>query len=76
MIKDNFLFDKKDVDKLQALDRAVDKIRAKYGTRAIIRGSFANGNINAVQGGTNDSNFIMMGGYQDENTGGANRRDC
>jgi DNA polymerase-4 len=58
------LFDKGDTEKLQALDRAVDQIREKYGTRSIIRGSFANGNINAVQGGTNDSDFIMMGGYR------------
>lgn len=58
------LFDKQDSEKLQALDRAVDKIREKYGTRAIIRGRFANGDINAVQGGTNDSDFIMMGGYR------------
>ena len=58
------LFDRQDAGKLQALDRAVDKIREKYGTRSIIRGRFANGNINAVQGGTNDSDFIMMGGYR------------
>ncbi len=58
------LFDKCDSEKLQALDRVVDKIREKYGTRSIIRGRFANGNINAIQGGTNDSDFIMMGGYK------------
>lgn len=58
------IFDKGNTEKLQALDRAVDKIREKYGTRSIIRGGFANGNINAVQGGTNDSDFIMMGGYR------------
>jgi DNA polymerase-4 len=58
------LFDRQDSDKLQALDRAVDKIREKYGTRSIVRGRFTNGNINAVQGGTNDSDFIMMGGYR------------
>ena len=58
------LFDKGDTEKLQALDKVVDKIREKYGTRSIIRGRFANGNINAVQGGTNDSDFIMMGGYK------------
>lgn len=58
------LFDKCDSEKLQALDRVVDRIREKYGTRAIIRGRFANGNVNAVQGGTNDSDFIMMGGYR------------
>ena len=58
------LFDKGDAEKLQALDKVVDRIREKYGTRSIIRGRFANGNINAVQGGTNDSDFIMMGGYK------------
>ncbi len=35
------LFDKRDSDKLQALDRVVDRIREKYGTRSIIRGRFA-----------------------------------
>ncbi|HVI42252.1 MAG TPA: hypothetical protein VM577_16490, partial [Anaerovoracaceae bacterium] len=58
------LFDRNDSDKLQALDRTIDKIRAKYGTRSIIRGRFANSSVNAVQGGTNDSNFIMMGGRE------------
>lgn len=58
------LFDRRDDEKLQALDRVVDRIREKYGTRSIIRGSFTNGCINPVQGGTNDSDFIMMGGYR------------
>ncbi len=57
-------FDKQDTEKLQAIDRTVDRIREKYGTRAIIRGRFANGTVNGVQGGTNDSDFIMMGGYR------------
>ena len=57
-------FDKKDPEKLRALDKAVDRIRERYGTRAIIRGSFANGMVDGVQGGTNDSDFIMMGGYK------------
>lgn len=57
-------FDKKDPEKLRALDKAVDQIRERYGTRAIIRGAFANGLVDGVQGGTNDSDFIMMGGYK------------
>lgn len=57
------LFDRRDTERLQALDRAVDRIRDKYGTRSIIRARFANGSVNPVQGGTNDSDFIMMGGY-------------
>lgn len=58
------LFGRNDSDKLQAIDRAVDEIRTKYGTRAIVRGTFINGDIDPVQGGTNDSNFIMMGGHE------------
>ena len=57
------LFDKKDSVKLYRLDQTIDKIRERYGTRAVVRGVFANGEINPVQGGTNDSDFIMMGGY-------------
>ena len=58
------LFDRQDSARMQHLDQAVDQIREKFGTRAIVRGAFVNGPINAVQGGTNDSDFIMMGGYQ------------
>ena len=58
------LFDKKDIVELQRLDSVVDAIRERYGTRAITRGAFVNGQINGVQGGTNDSDFIMMGGYE------------
>lgn len=58
------LFDRADTERLQALDKAVDRIRDKYGTRSIIRGRFVNGYVNPVQGGTNDSDFIMMGGYR------------
>ncbi|HVI42538.1 MAG TPA: hypothetical protein VM577_17935 [Anaerovoracaceae bacterium] len=57
------LFDRMDMVKIQKLDKIVDIIRDKYGTRSIIRGSFVNGNVNPVQGGTNDSDYIMIGGY-------------
>lgn len=62
-------FDRDDSEKLQALDKAVDKIRMKYGDRSIVRGAFINSDINPIQGGTNDSNFIMMGGHGNENLG-------
>lgn len=63
--KDNYqisLFDNRDRQKEERLDQAVDIIRRKYGERAVIRGSFAGGEMDPVQGGTNDGNFIMMGG--------------
>jgi len=56
-------FDKGNIEQLEKLDETIDAIRKKYGTRSIIRGVFTNGRINPVQGGTNDSDFIMMGGY-------------
>ncbi|MDO4486401.1 MAG: DNA polymerase IV [Bacillota bacterium] len=58
------LFDGKDREKEEALDRAVDTIRDRYGTRSIFRGIFANGSVDPVQGGVNDGNYIMMGGYK------------
>lgn len=57
------IFDSQDAQKNQKIDKTVDGIRRKFGDRAIIRGTFANGEINALQGGTNDGNYIMMGGY-------------
>ena len=58
------MFDGVDREKAEALDRAVDTIRARYGTRSIFRGTFANGSVDPVQGGVNDGNYIMMGGYK------------
>lgn len=58
------LFDGRGREKAEALDRTVDTIRDKYGTRSIFRGSFANGSVDPVQGGVNDGNYIMMGGYR------------
>ena len=57
------IFEKRDSVKMSHLDKTIDQIREKYGTRSIIRGTFVNGSMNPVQGGTNDSDFIMMGGY-------------
>ena len=58
------LFDNRCKEKDEALDKAIDKIRETYGTKSIFRGTFANGKIEPVQGGVNDGNYIMMGGYR------------
>ena len=58
------LFDSGDRARDEALDKAVDRIRDAFGVRSIFRGTFANGDINPVQGGVNDGNYIMMGGYK------------
>ena len=57
------LFHPKDLEKDEQMNRAVDRIRSRYGDRSIIRGAFANTNVNAIQGGVNDGDFLMMGGY-------------
>ena len=58
------MFDGGNREKAEALDRAVDTIRDMYGTRSIFRGTFAIGSVDPVQGGVNDGNYIMMGGYK------------
>ncbi len=49
-------------EKNQKADFIVDEIRDKFGETAIYRGTFANTNIKPLEGGTNNGNFIMMGG--------------
>ena len=58
------LFDSEGREKDEALDRTIDIIRETYGTKSIFRGIFANGQVEPVQGGVNDGNYIMMGGYK------------
>lgn len=58
------LFDSEGREKDEALDRTIDIIRETYGTKSIFRGVFANGQVEPVQGGVNDGNYIMMGGYK------------
>lgn len=56
------MFGAEEREKNQALDQAIDSIREKYGQTAIIRGIFANTGVKAIEGGTNDGNYIMLGG--------------
>lgn len=58
------MFDSKYKEKNEKLDKAVDEIRKTFGERSIFRGRFANTEIDPVQGGVNDGNYIMMGGFK------------
>ena len=58
------MFDREDKGKTELLNHVVDQIREKYGVNSILRGTFANCEIDHVQGGVNDGNYIMMGGYR------------
>ena len=58
------MFDSKYKEKNEKLDKAVEEIRKTFGERSIFRGRFANTEIDPVQGGVNDGNYIMMGGFK------------
>ena len=57
------IFDWADYDKLRQMDNTVDKIRGKYGDKAITRGVFTNTELAPTLGGINDGDYLMMGGY-------------
>ena len=57
------VFDKDCAGRLARIDAAVDRIRAVYGDRAVVRGAFVNSGIGAIQGGVNDGNYLLMGGH-------------
>lgn len=56
-------YDRDRLLKDEALNRAVDRIRLRFGTGSIERGVFANTPLRPVEGGVNDGNYLMMGGY-------------
>ena len=58
------IFDNRNKAILEELDAAVDRIRLRFGNESIIRGTFANTGIKPIEGGVNDGNYLMMGGYK------------
>ena len=53
---------------MRAADSAVDQIREKFGSDAIMRGVFVNRNIGHMQGGltkSGEGDYIMMGGRKE-----------
>jgi DNA polymerase-4 len=66
--KDNLvqlsIFDMKNRDNEEKIDQAVDKVRARFGDNAIMRGCFANSPIRPLQGGVNEGDYLGMGGYR------------
>ena len=57
------LYDHADAGKLASIDAAVDRVRAAYGDRSIVRGAFLHSGIAPMQGGVNDGNYLLMGGH-------------
>jgi DNA polymerase-4 len=58
------IFDLQGAGKLARIDATVDRIRATYGDRSIVRGAFLHSGIGAVQGGVNEGNYLLMGGHR------------
>ena len=54
----------KERERREALERAADQVRLRFGEKALMRGCFANTGIEPLQGGVNEGNFIGMGGYR------------
>lgn len=54
------IFDGKDIDKVRALDKAIDEIRLKYGAKAIVRSSFLQSGIRSMSGGIGEEEYPVM----------------
>lgn len=52
------------IEEDEALNGTVDKIRERFGSTAIFRGTFVNTEMKPIEGGVNDGNYMMMGGYK------------
>ena len=57
-------YDMRRVSEDQALNRVVDQIRIRFGQNAIYRGTFVNTDMKPLEGGVNDGNYMIMGGYK------------
>ena len=60
------VYDLERFEQTEALSHTVDGIRRLYGEKSIIRGTFVNTPLRPIDGGVNDGNYLMMGGYRSE----------
>lgn len=54
------LIDAQKNEKQERLDRAIDKLRLKYGTKTILRSSFLHTGVKPVMGGVGEEDYPMM----------------
>lgn len=55
------MFDDNRTDKQRALDKAIDKIRDRFGDNSVIRSTFINSDIKPLSGGVGEEDYPMMG---------------
>jgi DNA polymerase IV len=53
-------FDEKDKEKQRALDQAIDKVRNKYGNKAVVRSIFLHSGIRSMTGGIGEDDYPLM----------------
>lgn len=54
------IFDEKNVEKDRAIDRAIDELRQKFGSKTIIRAAFINSGIKGLSGGVGEEEYPVM----------------
>ncbi|WP_105614558.1 DNA polymerase Y family protein [Vallitalea okinawensis] len=54
------LYDDKNIQKLKAMDKAVDDIRRRFGSKSVVRACFVNSGLKAITGGVNEDDYPMM----------------
>ncbi|MDF2882302.1 MAG: polymerase [Clostridiaceae bacterium] len=55
------LFDEKSMDKNRTIDKTIDSIRLRFGSKSIYRCTFLQSGLKPLTGGTNENDFPMMG---------------
>ena len=55
------LFDEKNMDKNRTIDKTIDSIRLRFGSKSIYRCIFLQSGLKPLTGGTNENDFPMMG---------------
>ncbi len=54
------LFSKNEIEKQQALDKVIDDIRLRYGSRSLVRGVFLHSGISPISGGIGEADYPVM----------------
>lgn len=54
-------FDDRNIEKKRSLDKTIDNIRKRFGDTSIIRSNFINSDIQPLNGGVGEDDYLMMG---------------
>lgn len=54
------LFDASDIEKQKAIDKSIDELRLRYGSRAVVRASFLHSRLRPITGGIMEEDYPIM----------------